>query len=112
MILVVIIVVVIIIRRSVYNMYKALREMDLSDSKSVIMPLVGFDWRIERGSAYEGKLKDDSRKTVRSHRAGSPLGHTSVFRLLPSRSACHHHHQLMKSSLDSGQLSHRLNDIG
>ena len=56
-------------RQSIYRVYKAMRGMDLPDSRSVMMPLIGFDFRFaEDDLVYKPNLGDKSRRKVRKGR--------------------------------------------
>ena len=54
-------------RRSVYGCYRALCQgLDLTGSRALILPLIGFDFKFAEGSAYgQGALGDVARKRVR-----------------------------------------------
>jgi len=51
-------------RRSVYHIYKGLRGdvLDMTGSRSLIVPLLGFDVRLEAGSIFQAVLGDAARK--------------------------------------------------
>lgn len=55
-------------RRSVYGCYRALRQgLELGGSRSLILPLIGFDFKFAEGSAYgQGVLGDVARKQARA----------------------------------------------
>lgn len=57
--------------RSVLCLYQALRGMDLSDTKSLITPLLGFSFEIGRHTPYHYRLKEDSKKKVSSTTSSS-----------------------------------------
>jgi hypothetical protein len=50
-------------RRSVYGVYASLRHgLDLAESRRLIVPLLGFDVKLEPGSVFHAVLRDDARK--------------------------------------------------
>ena len=52
-------------RKSIYRVYMAMRGMRLADTRSVMMPLIGFDFRFcEDDVMYKAILGDKSRRKV------------------------------------------------
>lgn len=50
-------------RRSVYGVYTSLRHgLDLAETRRLIIPLLGFDVKLEPGSVFHAVLRDDVRK--------------------------------------------------
>ena len=117
-------------RRSVYHIYKGLRGevLDMTGSRSLIVPLLGFDVRLEAGSIFQAVLGDAARKrwvwqqwlSLAYHLAQSTALESlslsswkqSTFRLIKEACAAEGKNQLLAELADDAACEARFREQG